>query len=239
MLAAGQTTDGVYAIDPDGDGGAEPFDVYCDMTTADGGWTLVAAFSNRDAVQWASDAAWSTPTPFGTLASIGVGDLKSPAFGTLSATDVLMTARPDTATDPFDAGAGYWRQTDGALGVAGNLMALYNTTTRPTAACFGGSWSCAATRVALTAKGAHGGTGGGDAWGFAFKIYDFDDPGGGATLSPTYYDDFMGVTRTPNAGGSNQGGSWSGPDLGTGTSAPHNGDLPNALVTGQLLVWLR
>ena len=239
LRTEGETADGVYAIDPDGEGGADPFDVYCDMNTAGGGWTLVAAFSDLDATQWANEAAWSTASTFGTLASIGSGDLKSPAFTSLVASDMLMTAKPATDTDPFDTDAGYWRQTDGALGTETNLVDLYNALTRPTSACFGGTWSCAARRVALTAKGAHGGTGSGDAWGFAFKTYDFDDGGGGTTISPTYYDDFMGPTRTPNAGGGVKAGVWSGPDLGNTTSTPHNGEFCGRLIGGQLLVWLR
>ena len=38
LLDAGATTDGVYWIAPDG---ADPFEVYCDMQTAGGGWALV------------------------------------------------------------------------------------------------------------------------------------------------------------------------------------------------------
>jgi len=41
-LNAGYTADGVYTIDPDGSGGDDSFDCFCDMTTDGGGWTLVA-----------------------------------------------------------------------------------------------------------------------------------------------------------------------------------------------------
>jgi len=34
-------SDGIYEIDPDGTGGNQPFEVYCDMTTDEGGWALV------------------------------------------------------------------------------------------------------------------------------------------------------------------------------------------------------
>lgn len=47
--------DGVYAIDLDGpDLDLDPFDVWCDMTSAGGGWTLVYAYGFTDFSQFSS-----------------------------------------------------------------------------------------------------------------------------------------------------------------------------------------
>ncbi|MDB4968310.1 MAG: Tryptophan synthase alpha chain [Myxococcales bacterium] len=58
-VASPLLTDGSYTLDPDGSGGADPFQAYCDMTTNGGGWTLLMKVDGKQTTFTYSSAYWT------------------------------------------------------------------------------------------------------------------------------------------------------------------------------------
>ncbi|TNF31788.1 MAG: hypothetical protein EP329_11825 [Deltaproteobacteria bacterium] len=103
-LAAGETVNGIYEIDPDGFGGADPYDVYCDFGTVDGGWTLVMTSSDDAVTTWTWDSRLlltTDTTLVGDLAQID-HDFKSMAYHDVPFTDVLFVHQPSGITAAYD-----------------------------------------------------------------------------------------------------------------------------------------
>jgi hypothetical protein len=57
-------TDGVYTIDPDGPGGADPFQAYCDMTNGGGGWTLLMKIDGTKTTFSYASAYWTSSATY-------------------------------------------------------------------------------------------------------------------------------------------------------------------------------
>jgi hypothetical protein len=63
LLAGGVNESGIYPIDPDGDGGEPQTDIFCEMTLAEGGWTLISVASGDADRSLVGDGYCPTPSP--------------------------------------------------------------------------------------------------------------------------------------------------------------------------------
>jgi hypothetical protein len=90
----GSAGDGVYWLRPIGTGA--PYQVYCDMTTQGGGWTLTMKLRGNSNVLNRNDAQWLAGTMTGNTTNLNPEDALGPAYLDLSFTDVMIRslARP-------------------------------------------------------------------------------------------------------------------------------------------------
>ena len=87
LLASGITVDGLYWLDPDGEGA---FEAVCDMTTSGGGWTLAGTVVKVDTNSWGTEATWTDESTFGDASGWKAGDHKN-RFWQEVATDLMVT----------------------------------------------------------------------------------------------------------------------------------------------------
>lgn len=87
------TPSGVYTIDPDGfQGSGQPFDVYCDMTTLGGGWTLVIKANGNVTTFGYDESLWTNrDTHNPQNPDLDWTEAKLDAFNSVPVSEVLVS----------------------------------------------------------------------------------------------------------------------------------------------------
>ena len=93
------TPNGTYIIDPDGINNEPPFEVYCDMSTAGGGWTLVAKSNGKETTKLTGDdkESWLEKKYFGNIEVLDEKFAFGKSYHTVSFQDIMIRSVSDPA----------------------------------------------------------------------------------------------------------------------------------------------